>query len=214
MIEARWFSTVRWLMLRSAAMFLLGWPVSTLSITSRCRGVRTPEVIRRRFAQLRQLSQILEQVESPLDACDEFLAANRFFDEVERARFHGLNRHRHVGIAGDHDRRQAMAVAVELLEQFEPAHSRQIGVDEQACRFTGIKGLQKGLAACIVIDNAAIVFEHGAYRLAKLVVIVDDDDPVCARIARRRELCEEEMRRVTRAPWPAVSRSRASTRPV
>ena len=40
MIEARWFSTVRWLMPRSAAMFLLGWPASTLSITSRCRGVR------------------------------------------------------------------------------------------------------------------------------------------------------------------------------
>ena len=40
MMAARWFSTVRWLMLRSAAMFLLGWPASTLSITSRCRGVR------------------------------------------------------------------------------------------------------------------------------------------------------------------------------
>ena len=39
-IEARWFSTVRWLMPRSAAMFLLGWPASTLSITSRCRVVR------------------------------------------------------------------------------------------------------------------------------------------------------------------------------
>ena len=40
MIDARWFSTVRWLMPRSAAMFLLGWPASTRSITSRCRGVR------------------------------------------------------------------------------------------------------------------------------------------------------------------------------
>ena len=29
MTAARWFSTVRWLMPRSAAMFLLGWPVST-----------------------------------------------------------------------------------------------------------------------------------------------------------------------------------------
>ena len=40
MMPARWFSTVRWLMPRSAAMFLLGWPASTLSITSRCRIVR------------------------------------------------------------------------------------------------------------------------------------------------------------------------------
>jgi hypothetical protein len=29
---ARWFSTVRWLMRRSAAMFLLGWPASTSSM--------------------------------------------------------------------------------------------------------------------------------------------------------------------------------------
>jgi hypothetical protein len=28
-VEARWFSTVRWLIRRSSAMFLLGWPAST-----------------------------------------------------------------------------------------------------------------------------------------------------------------------------------------
>jgi hypothetical protein len=33
MIAARWFSTVRWLMPRSTAMFLLGWPARTSSIT-------------------------------------------------------------------------------------------------------------------------------------------------------------------------------------
>ena len=92
-------------------MFLLGWPASTLSITSRCRGRETREVSRRRFSQLRQFAGILGQFESPLDACDEFLAADRLFDEIQRARFHGLNRHGHVGVAGDHDRRQAMAVA-------------------------------------------------------------------------------------------------------
>ena len=63
-----------------------------------------------------------------------------------------------------------MAVTAELLEQFEPAHSRQIGVDQlqlvrilrqfeslpdEACGFAGIKGLQKGLAACIGVDDAA-----------------------------------------------------------
>src|ERR1700733_15031783 len=37
---ARWFSTVRWLTPRSAAMFLLGWPASTRSMTSRWRAVR------------------------------------------------------------------------------------------------------------------------------------------------------------------------------
>src|SRR5271154_1478616 len=40
MILMRWFSTVRWLMPRSAAIFLLGWPASTISITCTWRGVR------------------------------------------------------------------------------------------------------------------------------------------------------------------------------
>ena len=40
-----------------------------------------------------------------------------------------------------------MTVIVEPLEQFEPAHSGQIGVDQQACGFAGIKGFEKRLAA-------------------------------------------------------------------
>ena len=73
---------------------------------------------------------------------------------------------------------------MELLEQFEPAHSRQIGVDQQAGGFAGIKGFEKGLAACIGLDDAAVVFEHRAYRLANEVVVVDDDDRGSARSAR------------------------------
>ena len=139
---------------------------------------------RRQFLQLQQFTKILGQFESPLDACDEFLAADRLFDEIQCARFHGLNRHGHVGVAGDHDRRQAMTVMVELLKQFEPAHSRQIGVDQQACGLVGMKGVKKRLAACIGVDDAAVVFEHGAYRLTSLVVIIDDDDPGSARSAQ------------------------------
>src|SRR5689334_19668182 len=40
MTAARWFSTVRWLMPRSAAMFLLGWPASTSFMIWRWRTVR------------------------------------------------------------------------------------------------------------------------------------------------------------------------------
>src|SRR5208337_4549579 len=73
---------------------------------------------------------------------------------------------------------------VELLKQFEPAHSRQIGVDQQACGLVGMKGVKKRLAACMGVDDAAVVFEHGAYRLTNLVVIIDDDDPGSARSAQ------------------------------
>ena len=74
-----------------------------------------------------------------------------------------------------------MALVVELLEQSEPAHTRQIGVDQQARRFAGIKGVKKRLTAGIGFDDAAIVLEYGSYRLANLVVIVDDNDSGSAR---------------------------------
>ena len=77
-----------------------------------------------------------------------------------------------------------MAVLMELLQQFEPAHSRQIGVDQQACGVAGIKGVKKRLAACIALDDAAIILEHGSYRLTNLVVIIDDDDPGSAEALR------------------------------
>ena len=88
-----------------------------------------------------------------------------------------------------------MTVILELLKQFEPAHSRQIGVDQQARGFVGMKAVKKRLAAWIGVDDAAIVFEHCAYRLANLVVIIDDDDPGSARSAQRQRQRGEEVRR-------------------
>ena len=41
-----------------------------------------------------------------LDAGEQFLAADRLLDEIRGARLHRLDRHRHVALAGDHDRRQ------------------------------------------------------------------------------------------------------------
>lgn len=46
-----------------------------------------------------------------------------------------------------------------------------------------MKRVKKRLAAFVGVDGAAIVFEHGAYRFANLVVIIDDDDPRLARSA-------------------------------
>ena len=74
-----------------------------------------------------------------------------------------------------------MALVMELLEQFKPAHTREIGVDQQARGFAGIKGVKKRLAARIGFDDAAIILEHGSYRLTDLVVIIDDNDSGFAR---------------------------------
>src|ERR1700691_680503 len=74
---------------------------------------------------------------------------------------------------------------MKLLEQFEPTHCRQIGVDQQARRSIGMKALEKRLAAWIGFDYAAIVFEHCTYRLTNQVVIIDDDDPGAQGSAQR-----------------------------
>ena len=211
MMEARWFSTVRWLMPRSAAIFLLGWPASTRSITSRCRGVRPARCV---AADSRHSCNLLEssrQFESPLDAGDQFLAADRLFDEIQRARFHRFDRHRHVAVAGDHDRGHAMAVVMELLQQLEPAHSRQIGVDQQARGRTGAKGLEKRFAARIGFDDAAVVLQDDAQRLANLVVVIDDEDLGESVIAWFFSRASRGAARARRAAWPKVSRWRGST---
>ena len=77
-----------------------------------------------------------------------------------------------------------MALLMKLPKQFEPAHPRQIGVDQQACGLAGIKGFKKGLAARVGINRMPRVFEHCTYRLANLVVIIDHDYPGAARSPR------------------------------
>ena len=146
MIEARWFSTVRWLMPRSAAMFLLGWPARTSSMIWRCRGVRSATWFAASSPPGGQLARIPRLFERALDAGEQFVAADRLFDEVRSAGLHGLNRHRHVAVAGDHDGRQPMARIVEPLQQFEPVHSGQVGIDQQACFAARTIGFEECLA--------------------------------------------------------------------
>ena len=104
------------------------------------------------------------------------LAADRLLDEVRSARLHGLNRHRHVAIAGDHDGRQPMARIAEPLQQFEPVHSGQVGIDQEACFAARTIGFEECLASRIILDGPAIFLEHGANRLAYVAVVVDDED--------------------------------------
>jgi len=54
-----------------------------------------------------QFARIPRMFNSILDAGQEFITPNRFFDEVQSASLHGLNSHWHVTTAGDHDFRQS-----------------------------------------------------------------------------------------------------------
>ena len=85
-------------------------------MTWRCRGVRLAMWFAAVSRQAEQLVRIPRLFESSLDADDQFAGTDRLLDEVRSACLHGLNRHRHVGIAGDHDGRQPMARIMELLQ--------------------------------------------------------------------------------------------------
>ena len=52
-------------------------------------------------SQGQQLSRIKRVFERLLDAREEFLAADRLFDEIQRARLHRYDGHGHIGVAGD-----------------------------------------------------------------------------------------------------------------
>ena len=113
------------------------------------------------------------------------LAADRLLDEVEGAGLHGLNRHRHVAVAGHHDGWQPMARVVQPLEQFETAHPRQVGIDQETGVAARTIGLEECLACRVVLDRPAIVFEQRTHRVAQLVVVIDDENGRWARFARR-----------------------------
>src|SRR5271170_7102678 len=69
-----------------------------------------------------------------------------------------------------------MPVGAQLAQQFQPCHTRQIGVDQQARVLDGTKSLQKRLAARIRLDDTAAVLQNDAYCAPNLVVIVDNEN--------------------------------------
>ena len=142
----------------------------------RCRGVRSATWLAAFVAPGGQLARIPRLFERALDAGEQFAAADRLLDEVRRAGLHGLHRHRHVAVAGDHDGGQPMARIVQPLQQFEPAHSGQIGVDQEAAFAAGTIGFEECLASRKILDGPAIVLEHGANRIAHVAVVIDDED--------------------------------------
>ena len=79
----------------------------------------------------------------------------------------------------------ALAHFVQPLEQFEPVHAGQIGIDQQAAFAAGTIGFEKGFAGRIGFDEAAGFLEHGANSVAYVAVVVDDEDDGLVRGGRR-----------------------------
>ena len=69
-------------------------------------------------------------------------------------------------------------------QQRQAIHSGKIGIDHQAGLPPGPKGRQKCLARRKILYLSAVVFQHGADRLADTVIVINDEDHRRTRTAR------------------------------
>ena len=143
----------------------------------------------------RQLGRISNLLQGMLDAGEEFVAADRLLDEIRSPGSHGLDRRRHIALAGDHDGRKPHPFALKPLQQREPAHTRHPGVDQQALVAAGTISIEEGLGAVVDLDRPAISPEQITQRLAQRAVIIDHED------GRRLRTVFGNFRRLPDACW-------------
>ena len=120
-------------------------------------------------------SRIPTVFQGALDAGEQFAPADWLFDEIRSPGLHGLNSHRHVALAGDHDRRQPISLALEPPQQFEPTHAGHLGIDEEAPFAPRTIGFEERLGTGVDLYRPAILLEQIAYRLAHRAVIIDHE---------------------------------------
>ena len=100
-------------------------------------------------------------------------------------------------MAGDHDTRQRIAGILQALQNIQTAHSRKIGVDQQAFISSGAVGIDKRFAILIVLHDTAVVLQHAANGVAYVGVVIDDihdGRPRCSRFNRSRDFYFGECR--------------------
>src|SRR6516162_4110096 len=166
---------------------------------------QTREALRRRLPPNRQLARIPDVFQGMFDVGEQFVAVDRLLDEIRSPGPHRLDRHRHVALAGDHDGLQPATLALEPLQQREPAHPGHPGIDQQAPFATGTIGVKERLGTGIGLDRPAIFLEQIAHRLPHRAVIVDHEDrlrsllagrfggPLSARLHPRQRLSEAAL---------------------
>src|SRR5215510_14801381 len=76
-------------------------------------------------------------LKSPGDRVKQLLVTKRISQEVDRARFHGLDRHRNIAVTGNEDDGYFYAHPIEFRLQLKPAHPGQSDIEHKATRDTG-----------------------------------------------------------------------------
>ena len=76
---------------------------------------------------------------------EEILFSKRLAEELYRTGLHGLHAHRHVSVGGDEHHRNVDSEPSKLTLKFQPTHSGQPHVEDQASRNIGTFAAQEFL---------------------------------------------------------------------
>jgi hypothetical protein len=111
----------------------------------------------------------------PIDRGEDFITPNRFLQETRGTRLHRADRERYVAIAGDHDRRQLLPLAFEILQQFCACHLGHPAIDHKAASSPWKPGVEELARAAIILNRPASGFNGGAKRSTDGGIVVYDE---------------------------------------
>jgi len=81
----------------------------------------------------------------------------RLFYEIERAVADRIDCHRNVAAAGDRKDRGPVLPRIQRLQQFKTGAARKMHINENACRRTPVRSIEKGFAVGEACDFQALV---------------------------------------------------------
>ena len=115
-------------------------------------------------------------LDGPLDLLQEGLAVERLLDELDRARLHRPDRHRHVRERRDEDDRHSLAPRDEILVQVEPTRSRHTHVKDEAAGPPGREPSEELVGGGERLDPEAHGLQEPLQRVPHVGIVVDDVD--------------------------------------
>ncbi len=130
------------------------------------------------------LHALLERAprEGVLDAHDDAIAVDRLREEVERAALHRLDHVGRLGVPRDDDDGQVAPQLARPREQGEAVHAGQAHVEDAQVHRLRLEELQRLLGALCLRDRVPLGLEHHPQRAPDVLLVVDDEDGLLARV--------------------------------
>ena len=177
MILARWSSMVRGLMPRLRPASLLDAPAVNCSSTSRSRRVSGSRPGEMQRFDLRSGTRRLPAhigVDRLVQPRDQLAAAERLFDEIERAALDRADRHGDVALSGNHEDRRRIILAVKFLQDVETGFAGNVHVEQDGGRCPASRNRQKCCAVGETDHLIAAGRQHHGKRVADGGIVVHD----------------------------------------